>query len=397
MLSIYWILLLGLLINMFKKTLFLMLFISLIIPCGFDIVRAEEADNNIDDTVNEIIENLDLDSLSDWLMQIFNSGDLNEIISRVMKGEFLSGEELQNAILKSFKSSVTPLMKVFVQLFSIILICSILSAIRPDNGQLSEIIFLVCYCGVGTVTFTLCIQSINAISEIIDGLVTQIDGVFPILLTILSAIGAKNSVAVYQPLCAGVVTIIVFIIKRLLFPLVEVSACLSLGSALSERISLKKFSSFLSDLYKWIIGITITIFSFFSIVKSISAGAYDNMSIRALKYTIGNSFPLISGFAKEGVDVILTSAVLIKNSIGSIAIILLFFALLSPFVEIILLNLFLKFMQAICEPITDGRIIQMLSSFTKVVGMLATLLIMIFILYSVVLILVVIAQNGLVL
>ena len=91
------------------------------------------------------------------------------------------------------------------------------------------------------------------------------------------------------------------------------------------------------------------------------------------------------------------SAILIKNAIGGVAIILLFFALLAPFFEILLLSLFFKFMQAICEPIADNRIIHLLSSFAKIVGMLATLLIMIFVLYFVILILVIVAQNGLVL
>ena len=381
---------------MFKRLIFLAVFIILIIPCGFSVVNAEDS-NNIDSTVNEIIDNLDLNSLEDWLSQLFEAGELKDVLLKVMKGQFLSSEELQATVLNYLRSNVAPLMIVFVQLFSIMLICGILSSIKPDNGQVQEIVFLVCYCGIGVLSFSICIKSIKSVNEVINGLSTQIECIFPILLTILSAIGAKSSVAVYQPLCAGVVAIIVLIIQQLLFPLVEACACLSLGASLSERFSLKKFTSFLGDLFKWVIGIIIAIFSFFSVVKSISAAAYDNMSIRALKYTIGNSFPLISGFAKEGVDVVLTSAVLIKNSIGSVAIILLFFALLSPFIEVLLLTLFFKFMQAVCEPIADARILQMLNGFSKVIGMLATLLAMVFILYFVILILIISAQNGLVL
>jgi len=83
--------------------------------------------------------------------------------------------------------------------------------------------------------------------------------------------------------------------------------------------------------------------------------------------------------------------------VGSLSIILLFFALLSPFLEVLLLSLFLKLLPALCEPIADNRITQLLLNFSKVIGMLATLLIMIFIIYFIVLFLVIMAQNGLVL
>ena len=380
---------------MLKRILFLIIICVLLFPFDIIVVSAEE--NNIDATVNEIIENLDLNSLNDWLTQIIHGKDLNEILTNMVKGGFVSNEELSSIVVGYFKSSFTPLVTLFIQLFSIILICSILSSLKPDNNQLKEIIFLVCYCAIGVAIFGLSIKSINSVKGIITSLSMQIESVFPILLTVMTAIGAKTSVAVYQPLCAGVVTIISSIINGLLLPIVEINACLAVGESLNERFSLKKFSIFLGDVFKWIVGITIAIFSFFSVVKSITAAVYDNMSIRALKYTIANSFPLVSGFAKEGVDVVLTSAILIKNAIGGVAIILLFFALLAPFFEILLLSLFFKFMQAICEPIADNRIIHLLSSFAKIVGMLATLLIMIFVLYFVILILVIVAQNGLVL
>ena len=199
---------------MFKRLIFLAIFIILIIPCGFSVVNAEDG-NNIDSTVNEIIDNLDLNSLEDWLSQLFEAGELKDVLLKVMKGQFLSSEELQATVLNYLRSSVAPLMIVFVQLFSIMLICGILSSIKPDNGQVQEIVFLVCYCGIGVLSFSICIKSIKSVNEVINGLSTQIECIFPILLTILSAIGAKSSVAVYQPLCAGVVAIIVLIIQLL--------------------------------------------------------------------------------------------------------------------------------------------------------------------------------------
>lgn len=379
-----------------KKLIILLTLLIFLAPC-YKVYAEGTNENNLDQAVNDVIEGMDLTPLEDWLHKIFNVENVKEVIIQAIKGEYLSIEEMGNALKGSLKSVLGSLSALFMQVLSIIVICSVLSSIRPDNGQIKDLIFLVCYCSVCLSVFTVVTRSIARTKETINELSAQIDGVFPIALTIMSALGAKSSSTVYQPLYIGVSTLFSGIIKNVLFPIVEVCACVALFSSLGERFSLKKFLLFLSDAFKWIVGITVTVFSFLSIIKSISASTYDSFSIRALKYTIGNSFPLISGFAKEGIDVVFSSAILIKNAVGSLSIILLFFALLSPFLEVLLLSLFLKLLPALCEPIADNRITQLLLNFSKVIGMLATLLIMIFIIYFIVLFLVIMAQNGLVL
>ena len=380
---------------MLKKILILIAFVFILFPFNNTVYADSSVESNLDETVSEILETLDLSSLTEWLSSIFEEQNITDTVIKVLKGEYFSTEELLNALSSSLKASFSPLSAIFVQLLSIIIICSVLTSIRPDAGQVKDIIFLVCYISVCLSLFTLVINSIEKVKSVIENLSLQIDGAFPVILTIMTALGAKSPITVYQPIYLSISTLIMSIINKILFPIIGILACIALLASLNEKFSLIKFFSFMCDLFKWIIGITVTVFSFIGIVKSVSASTYDTFSIRALKYTIGNSFPLIGGFAKEGIDVVLTSAILIKNAIGSISIILLFFALLTPFLEVILLSLFLKFLSAVCEPIADSRIIQLLTNFSKVISMLATLLIMVFIIYFLVLLLVVLAQNGL--
>ena len=380
---------------MIKKILILFVFVSSFFPFVGYVYADSNVENNLDTAINDIVEGLDLSSLNEWLSSIFEGENITETINKAIKGEYFTTEQLLKAVTASFKSSLLPLKKIFIQLLSIIIICSVLTAIRPNNGQIKDVIFLVCYLSVCLSLFTLVINSISKVKNIIVSVSSQIDGIFPIILTIMTALGAKSPVTVYQPIYLSISTLILGIINKILFPIITIMSAIALLASLNEKFSLKRFFLFMGDAFKWIVGITVTVFSFLGIVKSLSASSYDTFSIRALKYTIGNSFPLIGGFAKEGIDVVLTSAILIKNALGTISIILLFFVLLTPFLEILLLSLFLKFLSAICEPIADNRIIQLLTNFSKVISLLATLLIMIFIIYFLVLLLVILAQNGL--
>ena len=380
---------------MIKKILILFVFVSSFFPFVGYVYADSNVENNLDTAINDIVEVLDLSSLNEWLSSIFEGENITETINKAIKGEYFTTEQLLKAMTASFKSSLLPLKKIFIQLLSIIIICSVLTAIRPNNGQIKDVIFLVCYLSICLSLFTLVINSISKVKNVIVSVSSQIDGIFPIILTIMTALGAKSPVTVYQPIYLSISTLILGIINKILFPIITIMSAIALLASLNEKFSLKRFFLFMGDAFKWIVGITVTVFSFLGIVKSLSASSYDTFSIRALKYTIGNSFPLIGGFAKEGIDVVLTSAILIKNALGTISIILLFFVLLTPFLEILLLSLFLKFLSAICEPIADNRIIQLLTNFSKVISLLATLLIMIFIIYFLVLLLVILAQNGL--
>ena len=157
-----------------------------------------------------------------------------------------------------------------------------------------------------------------------------------------------------------------------------------------------KINDFLQDLFKWLIGGIITVFTVFSTIKGLSAGVYDNFSIRALKNAVGNSFPLIGSFAKEGIDLVLTSGILIKNAIGNIGIIFLFYTILTPLLEIIFLSLSLKLLAGLCEPLCDKRISHLLTSFSKTITMLSSLLFMLFLIYFITFMLVITAQGALI-
>lgn len=382
-----------------KKYLVIICILILIFAININPVVTVNASELTEESFNQIIEDLiggiDLINLEKLLNQYLGDYNIKEVISLAIKGEFLDYNFIFNFILTVIKTNLAPLCANFITILIVILICGLLSAIKSQKERFSEQIFLVCYCSIAIILFYQVISVIKDVSDVIKVVNKQTQSVFPILLSLISVLGAKSSVSVYQSSYLFISSVAMVIINKILLPIIYFCIVIALCSSLSNKFSLKKLEMFFSDLYKWIIGAVIAVFSIFMGIKGFTASAYDNFSLRALKYAVGSSFPLIGGFAKEGVDVVIASSILIKNAIGSVALIIIFFAFFTPFLKIAILSFLLKFVSAIVEPISDNRISSMILSFSKIVSMLSTLLLMVFVLFFILVILLISAQSGL--
>jgi len=107
-----------------KKLIILLTLLLLLAPC-YKVYAEGTNENNLDQTVNDVIEGMDLTPLEDWLNKIFNVENVKEVIIQAIKGEYLSIEEMGNAFKGSLKSVLTSLSALFIQVLSIIVICSV--------------------------------------------------------------------------------------------------------------------------------------------------------------------------------------------------------------------------------------------------------------------------------
>ena len=80
--------------------------------------------------------------------------------------------------------------------------------------------------------------------------------------------------------------------------------------------------------------------------------------------------PFVGGYLADGLNLILTSSVLVKNAVGMAGLFLLFSTIISPILKILLLKLVLSLSAGILEPICDKRIVDFLSGISKCLSML---------------------------
>jgi stage III sporulation protein AE len=272
--------------------------------------------------------------------------------------------------------NVLSIIPVLSLVCAVAILAGLLGQIRPKtaNKSLGDIIHFVCFGLIVLIIFGSVSQLVILVKSTLLSLQTQMEIGFPILLTLMASIGATVSVGLYQPSVAILTGFMLTLCVNVLLPIFVFSVVFSVAGNISSSIKLNKFSGFFSNIFKWIVGIVFTVFSAFLTVQGISAGSFDGVSIRTAKFAIKSYIPILGSYLADGLNLILSSSILIKNAVGVAGLLLLFATIIGPLLKIIILQLGLNLVAGVLEPIAENRTSGFLSGVSKNLNMLIAII-----------------------
>ena len=362
---------------------------------------------DLNGTVIEELKEIDFSGLNQ-VVDDFNSKNSNifsidNIKSKVYS--IISGESAVNYsnFLASLFSNLIEIVAKYLPLLSIIIAIGVLSNLlngiksKFNEKSTSDLINLVCFLSVAIIVIGIVANLTKSTGESINNMVTQMNVLFPILITLMIGLGATASAGAYKPIVAIISTYVADFFNYFIVPLFMLSFVFGIVSNMSNNIKLDKFSNFISSVFKWTVGLVFTIFFAIFSLQSIAVGSFDSLSIRTTKYTIKSYIPIMGGYLSDGMDLILSSTLLIKNSVGLVGMLLIISTILSPLIEIIVFSLMLKFISAVLQPLGNSKTSNFLSATSKSVTMLSSSIIAIGFMYLIAIGLVMTTSNMVVL
>ena len=229
----------------------------------------------------------------------------------------------------------------------------------------------------------------------VSSLRSQMQAVFPLLLTLMATSGGSVSVAVYRPAVLFLSEMIVNIIAGAVFPLAALICVLNMVGNMSKEIRLKNFSALFASIIKWLLGLSLTAFTVFLTIQGITSATYDGLSFKAAKYAISNTVPIIGGFLGSGFDLVIAGSVLIKNSIGSCGILLLLIVISAPLIKLAVFHLFIKLSAAVTEQVGDAGISEFLTTLSGTINYFTAGLLAVGFMYFITMLLMICSSNAL--
>ncbi|MCQ2564997.1 MAG: stage III sporulation protein AE, partial [Clostridia bacterium] len=325
-----------------------------------------EVSKELNSSVIEELEQIDFSSL-ETIINNFNTSKGNIFSLKNLKAKvysIISGESAINysSVVGSIFSLLTDLVIRYLPLLSVIVAIGVVSNMlegfksKFNEKSTSNLIHVVCFFAVVVLIVGVVTGLSTSASSCITQMVEQMNILFPILLTLMTGMGATASVGMFQPIIAIMSTYIADLFTYFIVPLFVISFVFNIISNISDNIKLDKFNSFISSLFKWALGLVFTVFFAVISIQGITAGSFDGLSIRTTKYTIKSYVPLMGGYLSDGMDLILASTMLIKNSIGLVGVLIIISNIISPILEIAILSLFLKLVGAILQPMGNTKI-----------------------------------------
>ncbi len=383
------------------KKIIITLFIFLIMFGLFACSNIKKANaETLSESIDSQLENLDLSELENFFNDIEDNpqkGGFIDNIKNLLNGTSnFDYNSLLNYTLQIFFSRVYNLLPIMISIVAIALFSGLINNIKTSflSDSISDIIFFVCLLTIILLLSSTLISSYENIKNAIENIAKLSEIMSPIIITLMVASGGNTSAAIYTPTVSFLSNGIITIILSFILPLVTCIFIFGIVSNFSKSIKLNKFIQFFESIIKWTLGLIITIFSVFVTIQGITSASFDGISIKATKYTISNSVPIIGGFLKDGFDLIIAGSVLIKNAVGVGVIFSLFYTILSPVLFLGALSLMLKLVASIIEPISDERISNFCMQTSKSITYLNVCILMVGFMFFIIVLLMICSANA---
>ncbi len=328
---------------------------------------AEEAAaiEELQNRVKELIVSLDTEELQDYLdfLSQFGGITVTDKLYELITGDYsLDYANLGEVIVGLVWDEARTMLPAFAVILAVALLCGILNSVKNGflQSTMSDIIYFVGYISVGAVVLACLLEVLNTGFSAVNAMKSQMELVYPLLLTLMAASGGTVSAAVYRPAVAFLSSAIVDLFSSIVMPTSVIVVVLAFVGNLSADVRTEKLGDLFKSVNKWLIGLTLGVFGIFLTVQGITSAQYDGMSLRAAKYVISGSVPIVGGFLAGSVDIVVAGSALIKNALGSFSLFILFGTILRPVLLFAAFQLFLRISAAATEPI-GGKISAFLS------------------------------------
>jgi stage III sporulation protein AE len=389
-----------------KKILFVLLIIvifTLFLPVQRP-AYAQNKEDKLDGQIDKTLDKLDYKDLESFFNEINEAAVFGNNFKQLLK-DLLSGKSALGAdkisllVLAYIRNAFLGMLPLVITLLAVGLLYGLGSNLSSGflKKSTTDIIYYVC---LGAIVIVL-ITSVNGIiadfRRTIDLLSKFNDIVFPILLTLVTALGGVSAAGVYQPAIAAIGAIIIKIVTATVMPLFLACIVFCIIGSLSNNIKLDKLTNTTKSTAEWILGIMFSLFIAFISVEGIAGSAFDSVTIRSAKFALSGYLPIIGGQISDGFDLVVASLILLKNSFGLISIIILLSIVLAPAIKIILFSLLLKATAAVLEPVADKRVSDLLFNTAKCFNLLLVIIIgLAFIIFIMLMLIIVTCNLGMV-
>lgn len=333
------------------------------------------AGESLEQGVQEVLRSLDLSALEEAAREgAWGSLNVGDALMCLASGQAaLSAQEVLNTLLTQvsgvFGKSVWRMTRLMIPA----LIAACAEWLRPEAhaagkaaryaGALMTMAFLVTDLREHT---QLCMETVESMADWMQRL-------FPVLITLLAAVGGTASSAFYQPAMMAAAGSMTTLVRHVAMPLTTGMAMLTMVGGLSENLRVSRLCRLLRQAACWTLGFGFTVFIGVMTVQGVSAASVDGVSIRTAKYALDNFIPIVGGMFADTVDTLVGCSLVVHNAVGVLGLLMLLGMLMTPLLRTVMTLLLYRASAALLQPVADGPLCRAIGGYGDVFTLLFTI------------------------
>ncbi len=324
-------------------------------------------DQEIQQELQEMLDQYDFENVQNALDESNADWDFSQVVSELMSGKIngvmsklleYGRRQLKNQISLDWDSMGQVLV---LGCMSAILTC--FAGIFADNGM-SDHAFYFIYMILLTVLLGAFYQMSNLVSQLLSYLVEFMQAVIPAYALAIGAAGGSASALGYYEITLIVIQGIQILYLRVLIPAIRIFVVLCVVQHLAKENYISKTIACIKKGITWTIKTVIAFVFGIHIIQGMLLPSVDIMKNTTM-YKAVSMIPGIGNTVGFSADLFLGTARLIKNSLGTGICIVLLLLCIAPVCKLALTSLGYQLMQAVMQPICDGRMIQAIHGMTQ--------------------------------
>lgn len=301
-----------------------------------------------------------LDRLQEGMNTLFpqKSLSLEQLLGKVMSGDIVGAlTELFTGSISGFQAQLAGMKNILVWL----LVLGILSSLMHhfveifDRHQVADISFYFMYLLFSAVLLGSFSQAAQVAEETMENVILFVKLLVPAyLMSVGVAAGSVTAGASYQVMLL-VIYGVEHILLSVILPLIYCFVMLSMINGVWAEEKLTLLIELLGKVVGWILKAAIGVVTGISLFQTLITPLVDSVKSSALQKAL-SSLPGVGNLADGAVELVLGSAMVLKNSIGVVLLLLLLAMCAAPLIKIAMIAFILKCAAAFMEIVSDKRI-----------------------------------------
>ncbi|RHR32396.1 stage III sporulation protein AF [Clostridium sp. AF19-22AC] len=321
------------------------------------------------ETESRLFSEFDFTEIDDSLKKIFPDEKMSfqELVSSLIDG---GGQDAGKLVLEFIKDQLGYEFRYNRQNLAYMLLIAVIAAVFTNfsnafqNKQVSEISFYVLY----MLLITMCLNAFRIAMAGIEGHLEILLDFMRVLcpsyfLAVAIASGSSSSLIFYN-IVLFLIYIVEVLILKFLLPIVNIYIMVQVMNYLAGEEYLSQFAELLKKLVAWILKTLVTCVIGINLIQGMLAPAIDALKRSALTKA-AEAIPGIGNAIGGVTDVVLGTAVLIKNGIGMAGAAILIAVCAVPILQMAVMTLMYKLAAALVQPVSDKRITGCISSVSE--------------------------------
>ena len=337
--------------------------------------KSDELQTQVEDA---LLGEFDFNEIENSLDSMFPDDKIRfgDVVSALISGNI---EETGNMILAFLEDQISYEFRYNRHNLVYVLLVALIAAVFTNfsgafqNRQISDISFYVLYMLLITLCLTAFRTAMSGMEERLDSLVEFMRVLCPsYFLAVAFASGSVTALFFYNVILF-LIYVVELLIVRFLLPVVNIYIMMRVMGNLTGEDFLSEFAELLRKLVSWVLKTLLACVIGINVVQGLLAPAIDTLKRSALTRT-AEALPWVGNVMGGVTEVVLGTAVLIKNGIGMAGAVIAVAVCAVPLIQMLIMAFMYKLASALVQPVSDKRITGCISGISEGYEMLVQIL-----------------------